>query len=458
MQRTRVRFHCDACGADAPKWVGRCAECGGWGTVVETAPDLVTRTAARATTSAVGGAAPVPLASLDTTGAQRTATGLEELDRVLAGGLVAGSVTLLGGEPGVGKSTLVLQAAASLAGRGHRVLLVAAEESAEQVRLRAERLGALPDELLVVADTSVPNVLAHAQAVKPTLLVVDSIQTVHDPELDGVPGSVTQVRDCATAFVRLAKERGVAVLLIGHVTKDGSLAGPRVLEHVVDTVLAFEGDRHHALRTLRAVKHRFGATGELGIFEMAGDGLRGVADASAMLLTDRRAGAAGSVVVPVMEASRPLLVEVQSLVAETNATIPRRQAHALDSGRFAMVVALLQRRCGAAELARHDIFASVVGGVRCFDPGADLGLALAIASAWVDVPVPPQTVVIGEVGLGGEVRSVAAIERRLLEAARIGFLQAIVPQSAPEVAGIDLVRVGDLTAAMGAALAVPAEP
>ncbi len=458
MQRTRVRYRCGDCGALAPKWVGCCAECGAWGTLVE-APDAIG--AVRANAAASAGAA-VPLRSIDPGAATRASTGIAELDRVLGGGLVAGSVTLLGGEPGVGKSTLLLQAAVAMAagdvGRpARRVLLVAAEESPEQVRMRAERLGELADDLLVVAECSVPNLLALADTVAPDLVVIDSIQTVHDPDATGVPGSVTQVRDCASAFVRLAKERGIAVVLVGHVTKDGALAGPRVLEHMVDTVLSFEGDRHHALRTLRAVKHRFGATGELGIFAMTGTGLHEVADASAMLLTDRRPGAAGSVVVPVMEASRPLLVEVQALVAPTPAAMPRRQAQAIDNGRFAMTVALLQRRCGASELVSCDIFANIVGGMRCADPGADLGLALAIASAWTDVPVPPQTVVVGEVGLGGEVRSVPGLERRLSEAARIGFLQAIVPESAPDIDGIELVRVGDLPAAMGAALAAPLE-
>ena len=404
-----------------------------------------------------GAPAPRPLNEIDPRAASRLSSGIAELDRVLSGGLVKGSVTLLGGEPGVGKSTLLLQSAIAIAERASPVLLVAAEESTEQVRLRAERLGAIPGELLVLADTSVPDVVAHAAALDPALLIVDSIQTVHDPDASGVAGSVTQVRDAAAAFVRLAKARGIAVVLVGHVTKEGTLAGPRVLEHVVDTVLAFDGDRHHALRTLRAVKHRFGATGELGVFAMTGRGLEEVADASAMLLTDRRPGAPGSVVVPMLEATRPLLVEVQALVAPTNATMPRRQATALDPARMAMAIALLQRRCGAAELAQADVFANVVGGVRCADPGADLGLALAIASAATDTPVPPQTVVVGEVGLGGEVRSVAGIERRLAEAARIGFLQAIVPASAPAVPGIDLVRVADLPEALGAALAVVSE-
>ena len=395
---------------------------------------------------------PMPLSAIDATGAVRRSTGIAEFDRVLSGGLVAGSVTLIGGEPGIGKSTLLLQSLLAMAAGGTRTLLVAAEESPEQIRLRAERIGPVPDELLVVAQTSVPYVLAHAAASEPDVLVVDSIQAVHDPDGPGVPGSVTQVRDCTQALVRFAKERNTAVVLVGHVTKDGALAGPRALEHLVDTVLQFEGDRHHALRLLRALKHRFGATGELGIFEMAPEGLREVADASALLLTDRQAGATGSVVVPTMEGSRPLLVEMQALVSANNAPMPRRQAQSFDAGRLAMLVAVLDRRAGI-DLKSYDVYASVVGGVRIADTGADLGLALAIASTHCDRPVPPQTVVIGEVGLGGEVRSVPQLARRLAEAQRIGFLQAVVPESAPDMGDLALVRVRDVRGALAAVLA-----
>jgi DNA repair protein RadA/Sms len=456
MTRTRVRYGCEQCGAEAPQWLGRCTDCGEWGTVVEVSAELLDGPLDVVATVATA-SPPVALADVDPTGAARRSTEISEFDRVLGGGFVAGSVTLLGGEPGVGKSTLLLQAMRSMAHAGTRALLVAAEESPEQVRLRAERIGPLPRELLVVAETSLPAVLAHVAATKPDVLIVDSIQSVTDPNAPGVAGSVTQVRDCTQALVRFAKEYGTVIVLVGHVTKDGALAGPRALEHLVDTVLQFEGDRHHALRMLRAVKHRFGPTGELGIFEMAGEGLRELADASAMLLTDRQPGATGSVVVPVMEGSRPLLVEMQALVTSNNAPMPRRQAQSFDTGRLAMLIAVLEQR-GGIDLKSFDVFASVVGGVRVAETGADLGLLLAIASTHLDRTVPPQTVVVGEVGLGGEVRSVPQLARRLAEAARIGFLQAIVPESAPDVGELSLVRVRDVRSALAAAFAPgPAE-
>jgi DNA repair protein RadA/Sms len=386
--------------------------------------------------------------------AHRRSVGVSEVDRVLGGGLVPGSVTLLGGEPGVGKSTLLLQVVAAMTSAGATALYVAAEESPEQVRMRADRLGPIDARLLVVAETSVPYLLAHAAAIEPDVIVVDSIQTVHDPDAAGVPGSVSQVRDSAQALTRFAKEHGTAVVLVGHVTKDGSLAGPRVLEHLVDTVLQFEGDRHHSLRLLRSLKHRFGRTDELGLFEMTGEGLAEVTDASAMFLTDRQAGASGSVVVPLMEGSRPILAEVQALVAGSPAPNPRRSAQAFDSGRLAMLTAVLQRRCGL-DLLHDDVYVSVVGGVRVAETGADLAAALAVASSRLDVAVPSRAVVLGEVGLGGEIRSVPHVARRLAEAARIGFTHAVVPESTPDVPGIRLLRVRDLREAIQIALRLP---
>ncbi len=455
MTRTRVRFGCEQCGAEASKWVGRCAECGEWGSVVQVNGDLLdAATASVLLPDAV--ARPVPLANVDVMQAASASTGIAEFDRVLGGGFVPGSVTLLGGEPGVGKSTLLLQTLLAMTARGDTALLVAAEESPQQVRLRAERLGPLNDRLLIVSETSVPYILAHAAEIRPDLLVVDSIQTVHDPDAPGVPGSVTQVRDSAQALTRFAKEHGVAVVLVGHVTKEGSIAGPRVLEHLVDTVLQFEGERHFALRMLRALKHRFGRTDELGLFEMCTDGLQEVKDASAMLLTDRQAGASGSAVVPVIEGSRPLLIEVQALVASTNAPMPRRQAQSFDGGRLAMLAAVLQRRCGLS-LAQMDVYTSVVGGVKVSETGADLAVVLAVASSALERAMPPGTVVLGEVGLGGELRSVPQAARRLQEAARIGFVQAIVPESTPAVPGIELIRVRDVSEAIRVALQQPAK-
>jgi DNA repair protein RadA/Sms len=393
---------------------------------------------------------PVPIAQVAAAGASLLPTDLTELDRVLGGGLVAGSVTLVGGEPGMGKSTLLMQALGRIAARGARCLLVCAEESTAQVRMRADRLEALAPELFVLSETSLPAVVAYVSTVEPVVLAIDSIQAVHDPDAPGVAGSVTQVRDGAQELVRLAKEYDIATLLVGHVTKDGGLAGPRALEHVVDTVLSFEGDRHHGLRMLRALKHRFGATDELGLMEMTASGLVPVTDPSALFLADRRVGATGSVVAAVMEGTRPLCVEVQSLVVPTGAPIPRRVAQAFEGNRLSMLVAVLQQRAGVA-LANQDVYASVAGGVRVSEPAADLAVALAIAGARNDCAVDADTIVIGEIGLGGEIRQVPQAPRRLTEARRLGFRRAIVPVSTPDVRGMTLRRVGDLREALVAA-------
>ncbi|MEI6569848.1 MAG: DNA repair protein RadA [Actinomycetes bacterium] len=443
MTRTRVRHSCTDCGAQTPRWLGRCPECGAWNTLVEE----VAAPQARAASSPMPTAVSINL--IDPIGAQRRATGVPELDRVLDGGLVPGSVTLLVGEPGMGKSTLMLQALGRMAADGARCLLVSAEESCEQVRMRADRLGVLEPSLLVVSDTSLHNVLAQVDAVAPDVLAIDSIQTVHDPDLPGSPGSVTQVRECAQRLVRLAKERGISVVLVGHVTKDGQLAGPRALEHVVDTVLQFEGDRHHALRMLRALKHRFGSTHELGLFEMGEAGLIDVPDPSALFLTDRRPGLPGSIVAPVLEGARPLLVEVQALVNSSTAPMPRRSAQGLESSRLAMLLAVLDARAGVS-VADVDVYASVAGGVRVIEAGADLAVAIAVASARIGVAVPDDLVAIGEIGLGGELRQAGQTPRRLAEAARLGFRRAIVPASSAGVEGIELIRVGSVVEALAA--------
>jgi DNA repair protein RadA/Sms len=439
MARTSVRsrsvtvFVCTECDAQAPKWLGRCPECGAWSSLVEQ------RSAEPgADPDRVGGVV-MPLLEVDPVGAIGRPTGVPELDRVLGGGLVPGSVTVLGGEPGIGKSTLLLQALGRMAAAGARCLLVSAEESVDQVRLRADRLGPLDPRLLVVSETSLPAVIERVRETAPDVLVVDSIQTVFDPEVSGTPGSVTQVREGAQRLVRLAKDRSMATVLIGHVTKEGALAGPRALEHIVDTVLSFEGDRHHALRMLHALKHRFGTTEELGVFEMAEAGLAEVADPSALFLADRRRGLSGSVVTATMEGVRPLLVEVQALVSETRAPLPRRSARGLDNSRLELVLAVVQARAQLA-LAGHDVYASVAGGFRVKDAAADLAVAVAVASALADRPVPAGVVAVGEIGLGGELRQVPQAARRLAEAARLGFTAAIVPPSTPDVAGIELRR------------------
>ena len=428
MARLRLVYNCSDCGASYPKWTGKCTACGAWNSLVEDVEDPNANSIA----SLAAGLALVPagtaqlIGEVDTTHGSPRSTGIGELDRVLGGGLVPGSVTLLGGEPGIGKSTLLLQALAAWPGR---TLYVSAEESAQQVRMRAERLDAVRPDLWLLAETVLPHVIRTMDELQPELVIIDSIQTMIDPELGSSPGSVVQVRGCAHKLVMEAKRRNVPVILVGHVTKEGGLAGPRVLEHVVDTVLSFEGERHHALRIMRAVKHRFGSTSELGLFEMTELGLVGVPDASKMFLADRRPGTPGSVVVPTLEGQRPLLVEVQALTNATSGNAPaRRSAQGLDPGRLAMLLAVLERRARIS-LSQHEVYASVVGGVKLNDPGSDLGLCLALVSAATNTPAPGDLVVCGEVGLGGEIRHVGHMSRRLAEAARLGFTRAIVPAS-----------------------------
>lgn len=376
-------------------------------------------------------------------------TGVAELDRVLAGGLVPGSVTLLGGEPGIGKSTLALQAAASAARGGRRTLLVASEESAEQVQRRAERLGAIGDDCYLLATVDLQSALEAAGSLRPQLLVVDSIQTIGDASLTSQPGSGTQVTECAQAFAHYAKATGTSVVLVGHVTKDGALAGPRALEHLVDTVLSFEGDRHHALRHLSAVKHRYGSTGEVGLFEMAEAGLVGLSDPSAVLLGDRRPGVPGSVVTPVVEGRRPLLLEVQVLVGESRSGSARRVVQGVPPGRLALLLAVLERFAGVS-VAGRDLFVSTVGGVKVSEPATDLAVALAIVSAAADVPIPDDAVVFGEVGLGGEIRQAPAVERRLSEASRLGFRLAVTPFLPVPLAGtLSVYQVASMVEAVG---------
>lgn len=436
-----TRYACLECGTPAPKWVGRCDGCGEWNTIVE-------EPAGAATTPIVAPAVPArPITEVSTLDAEPVPTGVDELDRVLGGGLVPGSVTLVGGEPGVGKSTLLLQVLAEPARRGATVLYVSAEESAQQVRRRAERLGVLNERLYLAAETDLAHVLGHIDEVRPSVVVVDSVQTVFDPDLSSAPGSVGQVRQCAHRLVTLAKQRGIAVLLVGHVTKEGSLAGPRVLEHVVDTVLSFEGDRHHALRLVRAVKHRFGSTQELGLFSMGEAGLEAVADPSEMFLADRRPGIPGSVIVPTLEGHRPLVVELQALTAAGSAH-PRRSVTGVDPSRVGLLLAVIERRANLP-VGPLDVYAMAVGGARVTEPAADLGLALAIVSSVTAVPVPADVVVCGEVGLGGELRSVGGLERRLAEAARLGFRRAVVPRSAPAMqVPIEIMRVPTVDAAI----------
>lgn len=414
-------YICGECGATHPKWTGRCSDCSAWNTLAEASAERPDRGARRPS-------GPVRLHEVPVDAGRPMPTGVDELDRVLGGGLVPGSVTLIGGEPGIGKSTLLLQ----LLGTWHGpTLYVSAEESGQQVQLRAERLGIDHPDLWILAEVDLPSVLAAVDRTEPGLLVVDSIQTMSDPEVGSASGSVAQVRACTHRLVALAKQRGIPVVIVGHVTKEGGLAGPRVLEHVVDTVLTFEGDRHHALRLLRAVKHRFGPTGELGVFEMTGDGLRGVPDASALFLTDRRTGVAGSAVLATMEGPRPLVVEIQALASPIGPGMSgRRTTQGIDGSRLAMLLAVLDRRVGLPAIA-HDVYASTVGGIRLTEPGLDLALCAAVTSTITGRPLPADLAVMGEVGLAGEVRQVSHPSRRLAEIARLGFRRALVPTNTP---------------------------
>jgi DNA repair protein RadA/Sms len=453
MARLRSLHRCRDCGATSARWTGRCPACESWGTLVE---EVVERSGSGtgAPTARIGGQAPVRLADIEPGAARPVPTGVDELDRVLGGGLVPGSVTLLGGEPGIGKSTLLLQVLGAASAAGRRALLVSAEESGPQVRRRAERLG-VGGDVWLVAETGLAAIRSALESVAPDVAVVDSIQTVWDPDLESAPGSVAQVRGCAHELSLLARAGGPATVLIGHVTKEGALAGPRVLEHLVDTVLTFEGDRHHALRMLRSVKHRFGATGELGLFEMSDAGMVGVPDAGAVFLGDRRAGTPGSVVFPALEGDRPLLVEIQALVAPTPSPSPRRSATGVDHGRLALLLAVLDRRAGVS-VAQSDVYVSAVGGVRVAEPGTDLAVALAVASAVLGGAVPDDVVVVGEVGLGGEIRRVARTDRRLAEAARLGFRRAVVPEGASPSLPLPALRVGHLADAIRRVVDAPA--
>lgn len=443
MAKTRIEHVCTDCGTTHPKWAGQCTACGQWNTLVEEfAADRIVLPPSTATAR--------PIGEIDSRESSPRPTGIGELDRVLGGGVVPGAVTLLGGEPGIGKSTLLLQLLASWPGKA---LYVTAEESAQQVRLRAERLDAVRPDLWLLAETALPHIAAAIDDIAPTIVVIDSIQTVHDPALGSPPGSVVQVRGCAHQLVELAKRRDLPVVLVGHVTKEGSLAGPRVLEHVVDTVLAFEGERHHALRLLRATKHRFGPTNELGLFEMVGHGLAGVPDPSQLFLGDRRTGIAGSAVAPTIDGQRPLVIEVQALTTPAPPNVPaRRTTQGVDGNRLALLLAVLQQRA-RIQVGLHDVYASTVGGVRLVEPGLDLALCLAVVSAISDRPLPPDLVAFGEIGLGGEVRQVAHTPRRFNEAARLGFGRVIAPRNspAPERDDIRVVRVSTLPEALAAA-------
>ncbi len=444
----KPHFYCSQCGNDASRWFGRCTACGEWNTAVEAPPAGAAGTGTRArwapgAAAAAGGGPkiPRPLADVTVRDTPREPTGVAEFDRVLGGGIVAGSLVLVGGDPGIGKSTLLLQLAMAIGAAGRSVLVVSGEESEEQIRMRAERVGAIPPSLLILCETDVEAILEAAAAVKPDVLIVDSIQTLSRADLDGGPGSVTQVRECGLALMHLAKSGGPSVFLVGHVTKDGAVAGPRVLEHMVDAVLYLEGERYQHYRTLRAAKNRFGSTHELGVFEMMESGLAGVANPSAAFLSETRGPEPGSAVVASLEGTRPLLVEVQALVSTSFYGVPQRVTSGLDQKRLAVLLAVLERRV-RLKLGRHDVFVTVTGGLKLDEPGTDLGVALAVASSFLARPVLDRTLLVGEVSLSGQLRRVPRLELRVREAAQLGFVRAVVPApqaSEVRVAGVEIV-------------------
>jgi DNA repair protein RadA/Sms len=462
--RPQTRYVCQSCGEAFLRWEGQCRACQAWNSLVETAVRAEPRASRVATGPGFGGAATTTrLADVGRSHHARLAIGMPELDRVLGGGLVPGSVVLVGGEPGIGKSTLLLQAAAGVAEAvgPERVLYATGEESAAQVRLRAERLGLLDGVaggIRIAAESSIDRIAELAvDDPMPALVVVDSIQTATVDELDGAAGSVGQVRAAALRLMEVAKPNGIAVVLVGHVTKDGSIAGPKTLEHLVDAVLTLDGERFAAVRLLRASKNRFGSTDEVGVYEMGDGGLREVSDPARAFLAEHDGPAPGSVVAPTMEGSRPLLVEVQALVAAGPGGTPRRTTSGVDTNRVALLVAVLGRRAGIG-LATHDVYVNLAGGLTVDEPGLDLPLALALASSLRDRAMATGTVAIGEVGLLGELRSVVGLDRRLREAARLGFTRAIVPRPArgsapPDIPGLEIVAVGSLRDAVDAALA-----
>ncbi len=409
----------------SPKWLGKCPSCNGWNCFAE---ELVSPPDSGGRDSMSFDGKPLPIEEISADEGERMLTGIAEIDRVLGGGIVNGSAILIGGEPGIGKSTLMLQVMKNIAVGGRKVLYVSGEESAHQIKLRSNRIGAQAKDLLVLVEVSLEKILGHVKQIEPAIVVIDSIQTVYSGDLMSAPGSVGQVREASSRLILSAKKNGIPVFLIGHVTKDGSIAGPKVLEHMVDTVLYFEGDSGHAYRIIRSIKNRFGPTNEIGVFEMQDKGLKEVPNPSAFFLAERPQNAPGSVVVPSLEGTRPILVEIQALVSQSNLGMPRRTAIGVDHNRVSLLVAVLDRICGL-HLGGSDIFINVAGGVRVEEPAVDLGVVAAMASSFLDRPVDPRTVILGEVGLTGEVRAVSQMDVRVKEAARLGFNKCILPKT-----------------------------
>jgi DNA repair protein RadA/Sms len=424
MAKALTKYVCQSCSYVSPRWTGKCPNCSEWNSFVEEAP--VPARVARKSGGVISRTAPVALKDVNSIVDVRYPTGIAEFDRVLGGGIVAGSVVLLGGDPGIGKSTLMMQVGLQLSTK--TILYITGEESLQQVKLRAERLGKISDSLLLLPETNLELIADVIENGSPDLVIIDSIQTMYRPDLESAPGSVGQVREATSLLTRLAKSKNIPLILIGHVTKDGAIAGPRVIEHMVDTVLQFEGERHYSYRILRAIKNRFGSTNEIGIFEMHEDGMREVSNPSEVFLSERSYGSSGSAIVASMEGTRPILIEVQALVSTTNYGLPQRTATGFDLRRLQMLLAVLEKRVGM-QLGTQDVFVNVAGGIRIDEPAVDIGVAAAIASSLRDIPVDSQTVVLGEIGLGGEIRTITHSEKRVQEAVKLGFKKVIVPKN-----------------------------
>jgi DNA repair protein RadA/Sms len=451
-KNTKTVYTCQTCGYETPKWMGKCPDCGEWQSFVEEAKTSK-RASGFAGKSVAVNAEVIAVSAINSQDESRILTGIQELDRVLGGGLVPGTLILIGGDPGIGKSTLMLQALHGLSRDGQKVLYVSGEESVRQLGLRSKRLSTLSADILAVSEIEMDAILAIIEKNRPGVIVIDSIQTMYSGDLTSAPGSVSQVRESAMRLMLMAKHKGIPTFLVGHVTKDGAIAGPRLLEHMVDTVLYFEGDRNHVFRILRAVKNRFGSTNEIGVFEMKENGLNEVANPSAIFLSERPEASPGSVVTSSMEGTRPILVELQALASSTNLGTPRRTILGLDQNRVALLVAVMEKKLGM-HLLGHDIFMNVAGGVRIDEPGVDLGIVSAIASSFLDKPVMDGTAVVGEVGLTGEVRAVGQIETRASEMKKMGFTRCLVPRNNLErmasLKGLDLVGVRNISEAMEA--------
>ncbi|MFO7557600.1 MAG: DNA repair protein RadA [Desulfobacterales bacterium] len=449
-KKPKTVFTCQSCGYQTPKWMGKCPDCNSWQSFAE--ESLKTGSAQSSRIRNISNSSePVPIDSIELLTEHRLLTGIKEFDRVLGGGLVSGSLVLIGGDPGIGKSTLMLQVLYGLASKGKKVLYVSGEESIKQIKIRSERLSTVSGDLLVVSEIDLEAIISMVGTVFPDVLVIDSIQTMFNGDLTSAPGSVSQVRESTMQLMILSKKTGIPTFLVGHVTKDGAIAGPRIMEHMVDTVLYFEGDRNHVFRILRAVKNRFGSTNEIGVFEMKEKGLDEVSNPSAVFLSERPENTPGSIVTASMEGTRPILVEIQGLVSSSSLGTPRRTILGLDHNRVSLLVAVMEKKVGF-QLMGHDIFMNVAGGVKVDEPAVDMGIISAVASSFLDRPITSGTVVLGEVGLTGEVRAISHVEIRVSEIKKMGFTRCLVPESnlkrMTDVKGIEIIGIADVAGAM----------